>query len=151
MKTCERRNGTSSNNTQDAAIVPYTESRHRAIIALRCSVNKRPFNIVTDPLYLLECKLLRPDMNFRLPSPATVQRDTQWLYIHLANSVVNYFKVRQRLILIVILLKPLQQRNRAIHVVFDGWTSPIGTAHLGIVIIWEDAGCVKRATLDLVR
>jgi hypothetical protein len=76
-KNCERRNAlmSGSSGQNGSVIAPYSEARHRTIIALRCAVSKRPFNMVNDPLYLAECRLLRGDPALQLPSVFTVQRD----------------------------------------------------------------------------
>jgi hypothetical protein len=94
-KACELRNNVDAdgNPTELYDVVPYSESRHRAIIALRCSANKQSFNSVRDPLYLIECRFLRQDQSLRLPSPMTVQRDVQRLYVSMAETVTRYFEV----------------------------------------------------------
>ncbi|KAH6890701.1 hypothetical protein BKA70DRAFT_1099867, partial [Coprinopsis sp. MPI-PUGE-AT-0042] len=69
----------------------YSESTHRALIALRCAANQRPFNMVDDELYKAEVAMLRPGTS--LPSPSTVSRDSQNLFLELAGHVSNYFVV----------------------------------------------------------
>lgn len=71
----------------------YSETLHRVIIAVRCAVYKRPFNMVADPPYIHELQLLLP--NIRVPAPITVQRDVERLYEGTASLVTAYFKVRQ--------------------------------------------------------
>ncbi|KAJ7819613.1 hypothetical protein B0H14DRAFT_2455771, partial [Mycena olivaceomarginata] len=56
----------------------YSEARHRAICALRCAKNKRPFESQDDELYRLEVDLLRPGAV--TPSSAIVRRDVGTLY-----------------------------------------------------------------------
>lgn len=69
----------------------YSKPNHRAMIALRCAANQRPFNMVADELYQAEVSMLRPGTV--LPSPATVSRDSQHLYLELSKSVSDYFVV----------------------------------------------------------
>lgn len=44
-----------------------------------------------------------------------------------------------------------QKRNGAVHLVMDGWTSPILACYLGIVAIWFSAGKVHRCILEFAR
>lgn len=69
----------------------YTPARHRALIAARCAVSQRPFNIVKDPYYVEEVKLLRPGTT--LPSPKTISLDVRKVYERGANHVKTYFQV----------------------------------------------------------
>lgn len=70
----------------------YTYATHRALIALRCAKNFRPFNMVTDSDYILEVLLLRPGT--KIPDPSTVSRDIKHIYEQMALHVKNYFLVR---------------------------------------------------------
>lgn len=45
----------------------------------------------------------------------------------------------------------LQRRNRLFHVLLDGWTSPIHTANIGIILVWEDGGEMYDSLLELVK
>ncbi|KAG1782356.1 hypothetical protein EV702DRAFT_1231648, partial [Suillus placidus] len=75
VKECIQRRGistqgpdaTGAQQTLSSSVSKYTPQAHRALIAMRCAVNKRPFNFVADPLYIEEVKLLRPDVI--VPSP----------------------------------------------------------------------------------
>ncbi|KAI0727718.1 hypothetical protein C8Q72DRAFT_743469, partial [Fomitopsis betulina] len=69
----------------------YSETLHRVIIAVRCAVYKRPFNMVADPPYIHELQLLCPGIC--VPAPNTVQRDVERLYEGTASLVTAYFKV----------------------------------------------------------
>ncbi|KAJ7892113.1 hypothetical protein B0H14DRAFT_2335500, partial [Mycena olivaceomarginata] len=69
----------------------YSEARHRAICALRCAKNKRPFESQDDELYKLEVDLLRPGAV--APSSAIVRRDVGTLYNEYAKVVRYYFEV----------------------------------------------------------
>ncbi|KAJ7911010.1 hypothetical protein B0H13DRAFT_1615091, partial [Mycena leptocephala] len=87
MEQCCRKRGvaadvdSSKGAQQDLfrSISRYTLAHHRALIALRCARSHRPFNSVKDELYLEEVELLRPGTH--VPSPSTVSRDVQTLYL----------------------------------------------------------------------
>ncbi|KAK6992134.1 ribonuclease H-like domain-containing protein, partial [Favolaschia claudopus] len=111
----------------------YTPAHHRALIALRCAASHRPFNSVTDPLYLEEVELLRPGTN--VPSPSTVSRDVRALYEEGSKQVKEYFR----------------DYEGAIHCVVDGWTAPIVASYLGVVIIWFSLGKIHRTILEFIR
>ncbi|KAG2121285.1 hypothetical protein DEU56DRAFT_746765 [Suillus clintonianus] len=58
MKDCAVRCGVSSGSdatgtqqTITGSVLKYTAEAHRALIAMRCAVNKHPFQSVADPLY----------------------------------------------------------------------------------------------------
>ncbi|KAJ7495277.1 ribonuclease H-like domain-containing protein [Mycena latifolia] len=110
-----------------AVAVPYNEARHRAICAIRCAANKRPFASQDDHWYRLEVELLRPGTI--PPSSKTVERDVGTLY-------TEYAKVK---------------RARRIHTVVDGWTSPIDTSYLGCGLQWEQDGEVFFMVLEFIR
>lgn len=74
-----------------AATIPYTEAAHRALIALRCAKNHRPFNSVLDEDYQAEVNMLRPGT--KLPHPVTVSRDIQAIYLDMSMHVHDYFQV----------------------------------------------------------
>ncbi|KAJ6488320.1 hypothetical protein DFH09DRAFT_1105726 [Mycena vulgaris] len=44
-----------------------------------------------------------------------------------------------------------KNRNRPVHGAIDGWTSPLGTNYLGIVISWTDGGKIHRAVLEFIK
>ncbi|KAF8162050.1 hypothetical protein K438DRAFT_1731315, partial [Mycena galopus ATCC 62051] len=112
---------------------PYNETRHRAICALRCAANKRSFESQDDKWYRMEVELLRPGTI--PPSPKVVQRDISTLYIEYAKVVRWYF----------------DKRDRAIHCIVNGWTSPIDTAYLGCGLQWEQDGEVFFMVLEFIR
>ncbi|KAJ7265762.1 hypothetical protein C8J57DRAFT_1069203 [Mycena rebaudengoi] len=101
----------------------YTPARHRALIALRCASSHRPFNAVRDAFYLEEVELLHPGT--QVPSPTTVSRDVQTLYLARSKMAKDYFKV-PFLTFISLPLDLITQQNYygAIHAVIDGWTAP---------------------------
>ncbi|KDQ07371.1 hypothetical protein BOTBODRAFT_79550, partial [Botryobasidium botryosum FD-172 SS1] len=72
----------------------YTPAHHRALIALRCAVSKRPFNMVKDRHYIAEVELLRPGMV--VPHPSIVSSDICNIYTQSAEYVKSYFEVRGR-------------------------------------------------------
>lgn len=93
-KCDENRSGAGAVGNKDAGAVPpqtYSETLHRVIIAVRCAVYKRPFNMVADPPYVHELQLLHPGI--RVPAPITVQRDVERLYEGTAGLITVYFKV----------------------------------------------------------
>ncbi|KAL1697947.1 hypothetical protein EV121DRAFT_218878 [Schizophyllum commune] len=71
--------------------IPYSRIAHRTLIALRCAVNHRPFEIVQDPFYIQEMQMLHPGI--QLPSPKTVSRDVQRLYKGLGVYFQQYIRV----------------------------------------------------------
>jgi hypothetical protein len=95
---CEKKRGVQGNSPANAqqnlhgSVSKYTEIRHRAIVALRCAVSHRAFNMVDDPFYKQEVELLRPGT--KVPSPKMVSRDVQTLYQMGSKRVVEYFSVR---------------------------------------------------------
>ncbi|KAJ7772032.1 hypothetical protein DFH07DRAFT_879090, partial [Mycena maculata] len=135
---CDKRRGVEGDTNKGAqqdlhrSISNYTPARHRALIALRCASSHRPFHAIRDPFYLEEIELLRPGTS--VPSPATVSRDVQTLYLEGSQMVKDYFKDYQG----------------AIHAVIDGWTAPFVASYLGIVIVWFAAGKIHRAILEFI-
>jgi hypothetical protein len=79
------------NPTSGTSLLMYTPARHRAMIAIRCAVSRRPFNTVSDPFYLQEIELLRPGT--QVPTPSTVSRDIQNIYQAGSDVVKEYFSV----------------------------------------------------------
>ncbi|KAG1737739.1 hypothetical protein EDB19DRAFT_1636670 [Suillus lakei] len=99
IKDCAVRRGVSSGSdatraqqTITGSVSKYTVEAHRALIAMRCAVNKRPFHSVADPLYIEEVKLLRPDV--KVPSPRTVSCNINTIYTEASQNVKTYFEVR---------------------------------------------------------
>ena len=39
----------------------------------------------------------------------------------------------------------------AIHLVLDGWTSPLISSYLGLVVVWCTNGKIHRAVLEFIR
>ena len=100
INECNQRRGVTSGDpstvgaqqTIEKSISEYTPAKHRAIIAMRCCVSKRPFNMVTDPHYNEEVQLLRPGT--AIPCPVTVSRDVNQIYKIGSKQVKEYFSVR---------------------------------------------------------
>jgi hypothetical protein len=90
----ERRGENRPGDAREAQVtaIPYTEAAHRALIALRCAKNHRPFNSVLDEDYQAEVNMLRPGT--KLPHPATVSRDIQAIYLDMSKHIRDYFEVR---------------------------------------------------------
>jgi len=129
--------------------VPYSPAAHRALIALRCAVSKRPFNSVSDPFYAQEVHMLRPGT--KLPSPSTVSRDVAAMYENGSEIVKQYFSVSSN-ILSGSTADPFDQEFvGAVHLVIDGWTSPLMASYLGIVVTWFSGGMLHRWILEFVR
>ncbi|KAJ7805908.1 hypothetical protein B0H14DRAFT_2291387, partial [Mycena olivaceomarginata] len=70
---------------------PYNAARHRAICAIWCAANKRPFASQDDEWYRHEVELLRPGTI--PPSSTIVERDVGLLYAEYAKVVRWYFEV----------------------------------------------------------
>ncbi|KAJ7018633.1 hypothetical protein C8F04DRAFT_934065, partial [Mycena alexandri] len=96
-KSCEEQRGAVGDTNKGAqqdlhrSVSSYTPARHRALIALRCASSHRPFNTVRDEFYLEEVEMLRPGT--KVPSPATISRDVQTLYVAGSQMIKDYFKV----------------------------------------------------------
>ncbi|KAK7047943.1 hypothetical protein VNI00_006271 [Paramarasmius palmivorus] len=141
-KACDEQRGQCSGDdtsvgtqqTLHQSVSTYTPARHRAIVALRCAVNHRPFEMVRDKLYVEEVKLLRPGT--KLVSPGTVSTDVKRIYNGCSIMVRDYFRL---------------QVVGAIHLAVDGWTAPIASSYLGIVVIWYANGRIYRAILEFIR
>ncbi|KAF9461417.1 hypothetical protein BDZ94DRAFT_1221376 [Collybia nuda] len=71
--------------------LPYSEASHRALIALRAAKYNHPFNAVLDDDYQEEVRMLRPGT--ALPSPSTVSRDINAIYIAMGDFIRSYFMV----------------------------------------------------------
>lgn len=140
---CNERWGVTSGDPGDPSTVgeqqttesvsEYTPARHRAIIAMRYSVSKRPYDMVRDPLYVDEIQLLRPGTV--IPSPATVSRDVNQIYKVGSKHVKEYFS----------------KHEGSIHLVVDGWTAPSACSHLGIVMVWFAESQMWRTALDFIQ
>ncbi|KAJ3563702.1 hypothetical protein NP233_g8774 [Leucocoprinus birnbaumii] len=130
----------------------YSAALHRVLAVLRCAASHRPFNMMSDPWYLVEAEMLRPGVI--PPSPQMVSRDTKVLHQRMSLRVKEYFKVH-----IHDIASYHSQANKefcqnlkqSIHLVLDGWTAPIIAAYLGLVIVWSDEGEIHHMILEFVR
>ncbi|KAJ3490892.1 hypothetical protein NLJ89_g11393 [Agrocybe chaxingu] len=113
---CEKKQGVVQMK-KTSTIIPYTYERYRALVALQCACSARPINSVQDPDYRDEVEMLRPGTI--APSPSTVQHDLISIHTHLFLHVCDF----------------LVNTPGKMHVVLDGWTSPLIWSYLGIVLI----------------
>jgi len=90
MDICLKKQGKTTEKAV-APVIPYSEAAHRALIALHCAKNGRPFNSVLDEDYHQEVQMLRPGT--KIPHPITVQRDLLSIYAQASIAVMNYFMV----------------------------------------------------------
>ncbi|CUA71178.1 Putative AC transposase [Rhizoctonia solani] len=110
----------------------FSPARFRALIALWCARNHRPFEMVSDDLLVAIVNELRPGT--ALPDPTTLSRDVQSLYRDNMEAIRHYFKGIDY-----------------IHLAMDGWTAPTSRSYLGVVIIWQTAGELRRAILEFIQ
>jgi hypothetical protein len=92
-EACNARRGIvdSRRAEESLSLGPYSEARHRTIIALRCAESSRAAHLVTDKYYRMEVELLRPGTT--IPSEHTVSRDLKLLHQQLAKEGQAYFMV----------------------------------------------------------
>lgn len=129
----EAHEATQAPNPTQATPSLYTPAGHRALIAIRCARNHRPANIVADPEYLLEVAMLRPGTI--VPSPSTVARDIESIYLAASIKVKEHFK----------------GFDGVVHIQVHGWQSPLVTSFMGIVLTWYEKGKIWRVTLEFCR
>jgi len=99
INECNQRHGVTSGNpstagtqqTIERSVSEYTPEKHQAVIAMCCCVSKRPFNMVRDPLYVEEVRLLQPGTP--IPHPSTVSCDVNQIYKIGSKLVKEYFSV----------------------------------------------------------
>ncbi|KAF8901915.1 hypothetical protein CPB84DRAFT_1679392 [Gymnopilus junonius] len=91
VEQCLKKQGLLDESKQPEDTIPYSEAAHRALIALHCAKNARPFNMVQDEDYIQEVKMLRPGT--KIPKPITVQHDLHEMYEKASLLVRNYFLV----------------------------------------------------------
>ncbi len=70
-----------------------------------------------------------------IPSAVTASRDVKEVFYFAKDVVARY----------------LQGQRSAIHVMFDGWTSPNVISFLGVVVCFEEKGELQSLLLDYVR
>jgi len=88
---CLRKRGIERQKNTSTDAIPYSESGHCVLIAIRCAKQSQPINSVLDEDYLQEVEMLRPGT--KMPHATTVQRDLIHIYEHASIWVMNYFLV----------------------------------------------------------
>lgn len=86
-----------------------------------------------------------------LPDLTTLSRDVQSLYQHNMQAIRRYFQVSSPLRLSFTFTHTLSQRINYVHLAIDGWTAPTSRSYLGVVIIWQNAGELRRAILEFMQ
>ncbi|CEL58797.1 hypothetical protein RSOLAG1IB_12198 [Rhizoctonia solani AG-1 IB] len=109
----------------------FSPTRLRALIALWCARNHRPFELFRDDLFTAIVDELRPGTS--LPDPSTIGRDVRNIYFDNKDAIRQYFR----------------QVNH-VHLAMDGWTAPTSRSYLGVVAIWQLSGKLHRAILEFV-
>ncbi|QRW12433.1 hAT family dimerization protein [Ceratobasidium sp. AG-Ba] len=133
-RACNRQRGVLV--ASNASLYPqlsYSATRHRAILALRCARDRRPFESVVDELAQLEVEMLRPGTH--LPTGATLSRDALHLYQSSSLQAANH----------------LRSVAGALHLAVDGWTSPSSQSFLGVVVFWYEQARMYKAILEFVH
>ena len=88
---CLWKQGIELQKNTSADAIPYSESGHCVLIAMRCAKQSRSTNSVLDEDYRWEVEMLCPGT--KVPYPMTVQQDLIHIYEHASTWVVNYFLV----------------------------------------------------------
>jgi hypothetical protein len=70
---------------------PFSPARFRALLALWCARNHRPFELVEDDLLSSLVDELRPGTS--LPDPTTISRDVKAIYSRNVDAIRCYFEV----------------------------------------------------------
>ncbi|KAF8595108.1 hypothetical protein BDV93DRAFT_457541, partial [Ceratobasidium sp. AG-I] len=70
---------------------PFSVARFRALLALWCARNHRPFELVENTLFGAIVDELRPGT--LLPDPTTIGRDVRNIYCKNEDWIRSYFKV----------------------------------------------------------
>ena len=87
---CLKKQGIEQEKAMPTSIT-YSESAHRALIALRCAESSHPINSILDDKYWMEVEMLHPGT--KIPHPMTVQCDLLHIYEHTSQYVWNNFQV----------------------------------------------------------
>ncbi|QRV78731.1 AC transposase [Ceratobasidium sp. AG-Ba] len=111
---------------------PFSAARFRAILALWCARNHRPFELVRDELFGQLLDELRSGTI--APNPSTLSWDVQAIYQHNMDAVRQYF-----------------MNIDYVHLAIDGWTAPTSRSFLGVVVIWQQYGQLRRAVLEFLH
>lgn len=149
--SCLWKQGIDCQKNAFADAIPYSESGHRVLNALRCAKQSRPANSVLDEDYQWEVEMLCPGT--KLPHPTTVQQDLIHIYEHASTWVMNYFLVlfiNHSALNYELILYYLKALNSVIHLVLDGWTAPLVASYLGLVVVWHDNGIIYWTVLEFI-
>ncbi len=92
-----------------------------------------PFAIVEDKPLQRILKMLYGKVE--IPSAITVSRDVKEVFALAKTAVAEY----------------LQRQPGAIHVAFDGWTTPNVISYLGVVVSFEEKGELQSLLLGYIR
>ncbi|CAE6488191.1 unnamed protein product [Rhizoctonia solani] len=131
-EACDIVRKVSQNHTVSAGEAhEYSPTRLRALIALWCARNHRPFELFRDDLFTAIVNKLRPGTS--LPDPSTISRDVRNIYFDNKDAIRQYFRQVDH-----------------IHLAMDGWTAPTSRSYLGVVAIWQLAGKLHRAILEFI-
>ena len=87
----EKRGVLNITNTQQG-VIEFTQLAFRVLLVLWCAVNRRPFHMLADPLFLMIVHILRPDA--LVPCPQTISSDLTYLFNRAAIRVHETFQVR---------------------------------------------------------
>ncbi len=118
---------------QFAAGSTYNKAEFRYLTTVWVARCHRPFAIVEDEPLQDMFKMLYAKVE--VPSAKTVSRDVKEVWAISRTEVASF----------------LQRLKSAIHIAFDGWTSPNVISYLGVVVMYEHEGLLSSLLLDFVR
>ncbi|KAG8745576.1 hypothetical protein FRC10_007754, partial [Ceratobasidium sp. 414] len=132
VKRCNLRRGV-SDEAETTPSPEFTQAYFRALVVMWCAVNHRPFNAVSDPLFIDIIHLLRPSAH--VPCPQTISSDLTRIYNRLSTDVRESF----------------QETETAMHLAIDGWSSPLKASFLALILFWRENGMLWSTTLDFIH
>lgn len=118
---------------QYAAGSTYNKAEFRYLTTVWVTHCHRPFAIVEDEPLQDMFKMLYAKVE--VPSAKTVSRNVKEVWAISKVEVASF----------------LQRLKSAIHIAFDGWTSPNVISYLGVVVMFEDQGALASMLPDFVR
>lgn len=134
VETCDPRVAKGASSiTEYAHGSSYAKERFRYLLTVWVSKCHRPFKIVEDEPLKELFKMLYAKVD--IPSARTIGRDVQEIFQLSKASVASY----------------LQAQQSAIHVSFDGWSSPNVISFLGVVVSFESGGDLRSFILDFIQ
>jgi hypothetical protein len=90
--TCDARNQVIQDTSASSSTIrQFSSARFRALLALWCARNHRPYELVQDELFGAIIDELRPGA--LLPDSTTLSRDVKGIYHHNMASIRQYFEV----------------------------------------------------------